>query len=170
MTLASMYKTDYVQTLDQHSQANLNSSWVNAKGAWMTNVILICFIKIFFGIIPGISQELAWTLTTLVYNVGSYIMFHAVTGVPFEFSQGAYDGITLWEQIDGGVQFTATRKYLTTVPVVLFLLSTHYTHYAPFAFTVNAVATIINLIAKLPSMHQVRLFDINQKVDNGTEE
>ena len=51
-----------------------------------------------------------------------------------------------------------------------FLLSTHYTHYAPFAFTINAVATIINLIAKLPSMHQVRLFDINQKVDNGTEE
>ncbi|KAG0207947.1 hypothetical protein BGX28_000960 [Mortierella sp. GBA30] len=170
MTLASMYKTDYVQTLDQHSQTNLNSSWVNAKGAWMTNVIIICFIKIFFGSIPGISPELAWTLTTMVYNVGSYIMFHAVTGVPFEFSQGAYDGITLWEQIDGGVQFTATRKYLTTVPVVLFLLSTHYTHYAPFAFSINAVATIINLIAKLPSMHQVRLFDINQKVDNGAEE
>ena len=37
----------------------------------MTNVILICFIKIFFGISPGISQELAWTLTTLVYNVVS---------------------------------------------------------------------------------------------------
>jgi len=32
MTLASVYKTDYVQSLDQHSQTNLNSSWVNAKG------------------------------------------------------------------------------------------------------------------------------------------
>jgi len=32
MTLASMYKTDYVQSLDQHSQTNLNSSWVNDKG------------------------------------------------------------------------------------------------------------------------------------------
>jgi hypothetical protein len=30
--LASVYKTDYVQSLDQHSQTNLNSSWVNAKG------------------------------------------------------------------------------------------------------------------------------------------
>ncbi|KAF9361850.1 hypothetical protein BGX26_011074 [Mortierella sp. AD094] len=166
MTLASMYKTDYVQILDQHSQANLNSSWVNDKGAWMTNVVIILFIKLFFGIIPGMSQELSWTLTTLTYNVGSYIMFHAVTGVPFDlFSQGAYDGITLWEQIDGGVQFTATRKYLTTVPIVLFLLNTHYTHYAPVAFSVTLVATIINLIAKLPSMHQVRLFDINQKID-----
>jgi hypothetical protein len=30
--LASIYKTDYVQTLDQHSQTNRNSSWVNDKG------------------------------------------------------------------------------------------------------------------------------------------
>ncbi|CAO3571514.1 unnamed protein product [Mortierella alpina] len=167
--LASMYKTDYVQALDQHSQTNLNSSWVNDKGAWMTNIILIFFLKFIFGIIPGISPELSWTLTTLTYNIGSYIMFHAVTGIPFEFSQGAYDGITLWEQIDGGVQFTATRKYLTTVPIVLFLLSTHYTHYAPFAFFVNLVATVINLIAKLPAMHQVRLFDINQKIEGTTD-
>ncbi|KAF8940572.1 hypothetical protein BGZ47_007706 [Haplosporangium gracile] len=166
MTLASMYKTDYVQTCDQHSQTNLNSSWVNDKGAWMTNVVIVCLIKFFFVIVPGMSPELAWTMTTLTYNVGSYIMLHAVTGVPFEFTQGAYDGITLWEQIDGGVQFTATRKYLTTVPIVLFLLSTHYTHYALFAFSVNLVVTVINLIAKLPAMHQVRLFDINQKVDS----
>lgn len=50
-----------------------------------------------------------------------------------------------------------------------FLLSTHYTHYAPFAFFVNLVATVINLIAKLPAMHQVRLFDINQKVEGSNE-
>lgn len=35
MTLASMYKMDYVQILDQHSQANLNSSWFNDKGAFI---------------------------------------------------------------------------------------------------------------------------------------
>ncbi|KAF9364383.1 hypothetical protein BGX34_001697 [Mortierella sp. NVP85] len=165
MTLASVYKLDYIQVCDQHAQTNLNSSWVNDKGAWMTNVIIIFLIKFFFGIIPGVSQELSWTLTTLTYNVGSYIMFHVVTGVPFEFSQGAYDGITLWEQIDGGVQFTATRKYLTAVPIVLFFVSSHYTNYAPASFFLSLIVTIISLIAKLPLMHQVRLFDINQKID-----
>jgi len=35
----------------------------------MTNLILICFLKFLFGIIPGISPELSWTLTTLVYNI-----------------------------------------------------------------------------------------------------
>jgi len=32
MTLASMYKLDYIQMCDQHAQTNLNSSWVNDKG------------------------------------------------------------------------------------------------------------------------------------------
>ena len=35
--LASMYKTDYVQALDQHSQTNLNSSWVNDKGTALSS-------------------------------------------------------------------------------------------------------------------------------------
>lgn len=48
-------------------------------------------------------------------------MFHWVQGIPFENNQGAYDGLTLWEQIDGGVQFTATRKFLTAVPIVLYV-------------------------------------------------
>lgn len=141
-----MYKSDYVQTLDQHSQTNLNSSWVNDKGiislsvslksqsnfclakshafppsatapfgdffvldtktlpnrphphflfssfpfsyfpflsltlafpkytfsllgAWVTNVLIVVLIKFFFGIIPGISPELSWSMTTLTYNV-----------------------------------------------------------------------------------------------------
>ena len=129
MTLAAMYKTDDVQTLDQHSQTNLNSAWLNDRGneppvvvplcrshsflyfptpsktmsregvsssfhsvekadlplqhfdnmvqlgVWITNVILLCLIKFFFSIIPGISPQLSWTLTTLTYNVVSYKNF-----------------------------------------------------------------------------------------------
>lgn len=51
-----------------------------------------------------------------------------------------------------------------------FLVSTHYMHYAPSVFFVNLVLTVINLIAKLPAMHQVRLFDINQKVVSADED
>lgn len=35
----------------------------------MTNIILIFFLKFIFGIIPGITPELSWTLTTLTYNI-----------------------------------------------------------------------------------------------------
>ncbi|ORZ01338.1 ORMDL family [Syncephalastrum racemosum] len=89
-------------------------------------------------------------------------MFHWVQGIPFENNQGAYDGLTLWEQIDGGVQFTATRKFFTAVPIALFLLSTHYTHYDMFQFGINFTALLVVLVAKLPVMHRVRIFGINK--------
>ncbi|KAH6582364.1 hypothetical protein BASA60_001969 [Batrachochytrium salamandrivorans] len=54
-----------------------------------------------------------------------------------------YDGLTLWEQIDGGAQFTPTKKYLTAVPIILFLLSTHYTHYDFPTFMVNLTSLVI---------------------------
>lgn len=41
----------------------------------MTNIILIFFLKFVFGIIPGISPELSWTLTTLVYNIVCFYCF-----------------------------------------------------------------------------------------------
>ncbi|CAJ0850976.1 11269_t:CDS:2, partial [Entrophospora sp. SA101] len=83
-------------------------------------------------------------------------------GVPFDFNSGAYDGLTLWEQIDNGAQYTPAKKYLTAVPIVLFLLSTHYTHYDVFTFLINFAFLLIALIAKLPQLHKVRLFGINK--------
>jgi hypothetical protein len=34
---------------------------------------------------------------------------------------GAYDDLTLWEQIDGGAQYTPARKWLTSVPIGLYV-------------------------------------------------
>lgn len=54
----------------------------------------------------------------------SYIVFHYVTGVPFDLANnsGAYDGLTLWEQMDSGAQYTPAKKWFTTLPIVLFVL------------------------------------------------
>jgi hypothetical protein len=103
-------------------------------------------------------------------------MFHWVTGIPFgsELHGGAYDDLTLWEQIDGGAQNTPSKKWLFSVPVGLyvpvlslpfrstrrshdpansecrFLLSTHYTNYNPWLFAINLSALIFTLVPKLP--------------------
>ena len=79
-------------------------------------------------------------------------MFHWVRGVPFEFNAGAYDNLNLWEQIDNGDQYTPTKKFLLSVPIVLFLLSTHYTHYDLTYFTINVLAVLGVVIPKLPSV------------------
>ena len=51
----------------------------------------------------------------------SYLMFHWVKGIPFEFNAGAYDNLNMWEQMDNGDQYTPTKKFLTFVPIVLYV-------------------------------------------------
>lgn len=77
-------------------------------------------------------------------------MFHYVRGVPFEFNSGAFDNLNMWEQIDNGAQYTPTKKFLLSVPIVLFLLSTHYTHYDLAYFSINFLAVLGVVIPKLP--------------------
>lgn len=125
---------------------------LSALGAWTIHVVLIILLKILFDIIPGVSTETSWTLTNISYMFGSYLMFHYVRGVPFEFNAGAYDNLNMWEQIDNGDQYTPAKKFLLSVPIVLFLLSTHYTHYETSYFTINFLAVLGVVIPKLPSV------------------
>ena len=50
-------------------------------------------------------------------------MFHWVTGMPFggNLHSGAYDELTLWEQIDDGAQYTPAKKWLICVPISLYV-------------------------------------------------
>ncbi|PLB50303.1 putative unfolded protein response protein Orm1 [Aspergillus steynii IBT 23096] len=144
-------------TSDQAALPNLNANWVNAKGAWTIHFVLIIALKIFYDIIPGVSQETSWTLTNISYMFGSFLMFHWVRGIPFEFNAGAYDNLNMWEQIDNGDQYTPTKKFLLCVPICLFLLSTHYTHYDLTYFTINFLATLAVVIPKLPFSHRLRI-------------
>jgi len=36
---------------------------------WITNILIIIILKTAFTIIPGISTEVSWTLTNVVYNL-----------------------------------------------------------------------------------------------------
>lgn len=133
-------------------------TWVQTRpnlpslGAWAIHFILIFIGKILFDIIPGMNQETSWTLVNLSYTAGSYLMFHYVRGVPFDFNAGAYDNLNMWEQIDNGDQYTPAKKFLLFVPIALFLISTHYTRYDLTYFIVNCMATIAVVIPKLPSV------------------
>ena len=77
-------------------------------------------------------------------------MFHYVRGIPFEFNGGAFDNLNMWEQIDNGAQYTPAKKFLLGVPIALFLLSTHYTHYDLAYFIINFLAVMGVIIPKLP--------------------
>lgn len=83
---------------------------------------------------------------------GSFMMFHWVRGVPFDSNSGAYDNLNMWEQMDDGDQYTPAKKWLLIMPIALFLISTHYTHYDIATFMINFLATLAVVIPKLPSV------------------
>ena len=70
--------------------------------------------------------------------------------------------LTFWEQIDDGVQFTSTRKFFTIVPVALFLLATNASDFSRQPLGINLLVVVVLLIAKLSSMHKVRIMGINK--------
>ncbi|GMM30424.1 sphingolipid homeostasis protein [Martiniozyma asiatica (nom. inval.)] len=142
---------------DQDIQDNLNANWVHFKGAWLIHILIILLLKALFDIVPYFSQEVSWTLTNISYVIGSYLMFHQVKGTPFDFNNGAFDNLNMWEQIDNGAQFTPVKKFLLAVPIGLFLISTHYSNYDLTFFVINLVACLIVVIPKLPYSHRVRI-------------
>ncbi|KAH9464298.1 hypothetical protein MJO28_002074 [Puccinia striiformis f. sp. tritici] len=150
---------NYDDQLDQGVGPNLNVDWVDYKGAWVIHLVLIFAGKILVDIIPGITQDVSWTTVNIAYDVVTYIMFHYITGTPFESSGGVYDRLTMWEQIDMGAHYTPTKKWLTILPIALFLLCTHYTHLDlhPSLFTLNFTITFcVALLPKLPVFHRLR--------------
>lgn len=145
--------------LDRNAYLNINADWVNAKGAWLIHVVLIISGKVIIDTIPGMTQEISWTLVNLLYLTLSYLMFHGVTGIPFgsDSHSGAYDELTLWEQIDNGAQYTPAKKWLFCLPIGLFLASTHYTNYNPWLFAINLTVLLFVLLPKLPQFHRQRV-------------
>lgn len=157
------------EALDRNTYVNINADWVNAKGAWLIHAVLIICGKICIDTIPGMTQQVSWTLVNLMYLAVSYLMFHWVTGIPFgdNLHSGAYDELTLWEQIDDGAQYTPAKKWLICVPIVLFLASTHYTNYNPWLFAINLSTLVIVLIPKLPQLHRQRVRFMTEETGSG---
>ena len=143
--------------IDQALNPNVNANWVNQKGAWIIHIVIIILLKIFYNFISVLDNDWKWTLTNLTYTIGSYIMFHQVKGTPFEFNSGAYDNLTMWEQIDNGDQYTPTKKFLMLVPIGLFLISTHYSKYDLNLFLLNGLSCLCVVIPKLAFAHRLRV-------------
>lgn len=88
-------------------------------------------------------------------------MFHWIKGCPDDSTQGEYNGLTLYEQMDCGLAYTSSKKMLMLMPTFLTWLACHTASYEPMIVVVNAGMFLICIIAKIPEMHKVRLFGIN---------
>jgi len=99
---------------------NPNHSWLNAKGTWATYIVITIILHLLFFVNPWLSAAWAWTLTNTIHNVGNFLLLHMTKGTPWmPMDEGKARYLTQWEQLDRGMQFTATKKFLTVMPIVL---------------------------------------------------
>ncbi|XP_065896659.1 ORM1-like protein 3 [Dysidea avara] len=141
------------------SESEANVSWLNSKGIWITYILIIVFIH--FTLLCIVSIPVAWTLTTVLHSITSYLVLHYVKGTPFvEVEPGASSRLTHWEQMDE--KYSQTKKFLCAVPTVLFILASFYTSYNFYHFIWNFLALLVALIPKLPELHRFRLWKINK--------
>ncbi|XP_029619822.1 ORM1-like protein 3 isoform X3 [Salmo trutta] len=159
-----------------HSEVNPNTRVMNSRGIWLSYLLGIGLLHVILLSIPFASVPVVWTLTNVIHNLGRgilysvlcvlqcmYLLLHLVKGTPFETpDQSKARFCTYWEQMDYGVQFTASRKFLTITPIVLYILTSFYTKYDQDHFVVNTVSLMTVLIPKLPQLHGVRIFGINK--------
>jgi hypothetical protein len=137
------------------SLANNNVNWMSSVSFWIAYVLAIAaFRGALFALLPRAyaSPELEWTLTNVAHAVVSFVGLHWNRGSPIWADQGEHANHTVWEQIDNGAPWTPTHKFLLIVPVVLFLVSLHFTHYEAGPLVVNLITLGILVVPKLPEM------------------
>ncbi|XP_030589424.1 ORM1-like protein 2 isoform X1 [Archocentrus centrarchus] len=169
-----------------HSEVNPNTRVMNSRGIWLTYLLLTVVLHVILLSIPFFTVPLVWTLTNVIHNLVMYLFLHTVKGTPFETpDQGKARLLTHWEQMDYGVQFTSSRKFLTISPIVFvlskpqratggeqkghiqlwsyrYILASFYTKYDPTHFLINTCSLLSVLLPKLPQFHGVRIFGINK--------
>mmetsp|Transcript_2944 Transcript_2944/g.10324 ORF Transcript_2944/g.10324 Transcript_2944/m.10324 type:complete len:190 (+) Transcript_2944:171-740(+) len=159
----SMRRIDSIPDMDSEIERNKNISWVRGQSLIIFYVGVIAFVRIFLYFI-NVPTNMAWTVVNIAHCVISFPFMHWIKGVPFgglESDQGIYDRFTFWEQLDTGAQFTKTKKVLTIIPIVLFLLAVTASEKTGLIFVLNSASFFVILIAKFPIMHRVRLFGVN---------
>ncbi|CAN6981915.1 hypothetical protein BRARA_I05599 [Brassica rapa] len=140
---------------------NRNTEWFMYPGVWTTYILIIFFGWLAVLSVSGCSPGMAWTVVNLSHFLVTYHSFHWMKGTPFGEDQGIYNALTWWEQMDNGQQLTSNRKFLTVVPIVLYLIASHTTDYRHPWLLLNTLALMVLVVAKFPNMHKVRIFGIN---------
>ncbi|KRX99551.1 ORM1-like protein 3, partial [Trichinella pseudospiralis] len=144
-------------------ESNPNSSWLSTRGAWAAYCSSVFLLFIFLFLVISVPTDYVYTATNVLHNFAMYIIMHQIKGAPWlAVDQGECRRLTFWEQIDSGVQFTATKKFMSVFPILLFLITNIANNYKFDHFLVNLLSLFVVLLPKSPQFHKVRVFGINK--------
>mmetsp|Transcript_14062 Transcript_14062/g.44361 ORF Transcript_14062/g.44361 Transcript_14062/m.44361 type:complete len:185 (-) Transcript_14062:39-593(-) len=151
-------------TQQESEQRNVAVEWLRNRSTVLCGAYLL-FLGLFYGAMTTLcSPTLASTLTNITHGLLTFLGLHWAKGSPDPVAQGEYDGLTVWEQIDGGVPWTTSKKIFMLVPTIMMLLALNATNYDKQYMAVNLPFYALCIIPKLPLLHGVRIFGINSTV------
>ena len=146
--------------------ASVGVEWLGHKGAWLFYVSLVLGARFVLGTVLQTESYVTWTVVNLVHAVITFVAFHWIKGNPFPTLWfPSSDKLTWWEQLDMRKQATPNRKFCFAMVIFLFLASYEATPLErrfTWIHALNFALAVVNIIAKLPMMHKVRLFGINK--------
>jgi len=143
---------------------NKNVEWMSGTGTKACYLLFLFLVFGFFHVIMAETQKNkgdVWLVTNVIHGVSTFTFFHWIKGCPDDSTQGEYNALTLYEQIDAGVPWTNTKKFLMLVPALLCWVGCHTSGYELLHVITNMGIFVICVIAKIPEMHRVRIFGIN---------
>lgn len=141
--------------------SNKNTEWMQNSYTWLLYVLFIASLWGMVQMTQLFSVAKSTTLVNVAHGVVTFYFFHWTKGSPDEFTQGEWNGLTFWEQLEAGVPWTKAKKFLMIVPTVLCLIPLVASDYHPRYLAVNLPVCFILLLAKSPLMHRVRILHIN---------
>ena len=65
-----------------HGEENPNASWLNGRGMWLSYVIGVLFLHLVLLAVPFFSVPVAWTLTNVIHNGVSLMIYGLLNCLP----------------------------------------------------------------------------------------
>ena len=101
---------------------NNNVNWISNKWFWFGYLLLLVLVRsaihIFTHSLPN-STAWGWSALNATHAALTFYALHWKRGSPIWEDQGKYIDRTVWEQVDEGVAFSDSRKFLMLVPCFL---------------------------------------------------
>ena len=106
----------------EQSLTNNNVNWISNKWFWCGYVLLLVFVRFAIHLFTHSLRDASawgWSALNATHAAVTFYALHWKRGSPIWEDQGRYIDRTVWEQVDEGVAFSDTRKFLMLVPCFL---------------------------------------------------
>lgn len=122
-----------------------NVEWSLEPSTWFGQTLLTFTAWFIFSQI--FSVQMSWTLTIVIYNLVTFVFFHAIIGDPFNQE---YAHFTFWEQLEDQLDDSNARTFFLTFPIVLFLIGARFGRFSNVYFFVSLISVLLVVVPKLP--------------------